>query len=134
MAAYLIERLSIRYKVSGKSLSSEGTRRLLAHEWPGNVRELAHELERSLIFEENDSLDLVMLAGAGKTDVPGGMTSDLWFNPAFQFPEDGFDIEEAVLDIINHALRQTNQNVSAAARLLGVNRDYIRYRLSGKKS
>ncbi|SVD89175.1 uncharacterized protein METZ01_LOCUS442029, partial [marine metagenome] len=26
-----------------------------------------------------------------------------------------------------------NQNVSAAARLLGVNRDYIRYRRSGKK-
>jgi len=61
------------------------------------------------------------------------MRSDQWFNPAFQYPEKGFNIEEAVLEMIDHALKQTNQNVSAAARLLGVNRDYIRYRRSGKK-
>jgi DNA-binding protein Fis len=30
-------------------------------------------------------------------------------------------------------LQQTNNNVSAAARLLGVSRDFLRYRLSGGK-
>ena len=43
-----------------------------------------------------------------------------------------FSLEEAILRLINHALKQTNQNVSAAARLLGVSRDYLRYRLSGR--
>jgi hypothetical protein len=33
------------------------------------------------------------------------------------------------LHIIEHALRQTSGNVSAAARLIGVPRDYIRYRV-----
>ena len=134
IAEHLIERLSVRYKVKGKHLSQLGIQRLLAYEWPGNVRELSHELERSLIFEENDSLDLVMLAGPSDLEVIGGLDSDQWFNEAFQFPENGFNIEKAVLELIEHALRQTNQNVSAAARLLGVNRDYIRYRRSGKKS
>ncbi|MCL5096095.1 MAG: helix-turn-helix domain-containing protein [Candidatus Omnitrophica bacterium] len=34
---------------------------------------------------------------------------------------------------MQHALTQCNHNVSAAARLLGVSRDYLRYRLAGKK-
>ncbi len=133
MAAHLIQQLSVRYKVSGKRLSSKGIQRMLSYSWPGNVRELSHELERSFIFEESDALDLAMLAGVDPKDEEAFLSDDVWFNPAYRFPERGFDIEEAVLDIINHALKQTNDNVSAAARLLGVNRDYIRYRLSGKK-
>jgi DNA-binding NtrC family response regulator len=36
--------------------------------------------------------------------------------------------------LIQHALKQSGNNVSAAARLLGVSRDYLRYRLAGQKS
>jgi transcriptional regulator with GAF, ATPase, and Fis domain len=32
------------------------------------------------------------------------------------------------------ALKQANNNVAAAARSLGVTRDYVRYRLSAKNS
>lgn len=134
MAAHLIQSLSKRYQVNGKRLSETGRKKLLAYAWPGNVRELAHELERSLIFEEKDELDLAMLAGGEPSDGEPGLRPDQWFNPLFEFPESGFDIEEAVRVIIEHALKQTNHNVSAAARLLGTNRDFIRYRLSGKKS
>lgn len=134
LASHLIVTLSKRYKVSGKHLSEIGRRKLLAYDWPGNVRELAHELERSLIFEDKDDLDLAMLAGEDGALEAEGLQADQWFNPCFEFPDSGFDIEEAVLELIQHALKQTNHNVSAAARLLGTNRDYIRYRLSGKKA
>ncbi|MGY8672751.1 MAG: helix-turn-helix domain-containing protein, partial [Verrucomicrobiia bacterium] len=56
-----------------------------------------------------------------------------WLKAGFQYPEEGFQLEEAINRLIRLALRQKNENVSAAARLLGVSRDYIRYRLSGKK-
>lgn len=135
LATYLISRLSQRYKVEGKHMSPKGIERLLAYGWPGNVRELAHELERSLIFEENDALELVMLAGVDPAGTSNSyLSDDTLLNPGFEFPDEGFSIEEAILEIIQLALNQTNQNVSAAARLLGVNRDYIRYRLSDKKS
>ena len=45
---------------------------------------------------------------------------------------DGFELEKAIDQLIHLALRQTDNNVSAAARLLGVSRDYLRYRLSAK--
>ena len=54
-------------------------------------------------------------------------------SPGFRFPDEGFDLEKAISELINRALQQTDNNVSAAARLLGVTRDYLRYRLSGQK-
>lgn len=133
LAQSLLDKLALRYKSGARNLSQLGLQRLVNYEWPGNVRELAHELERSLIFEDGEELDLNMLAHADGDPGSGSLSPEQWFNPTFQFPEEGFQIEEAVLKMIQHALDQTNQNVSAAARLLGVNRDYIRYRLSQKK-
>ena len=58
---------------------------------------------------------------------------DQWFKADFQMPEHGFDLENAIRRLIDHALAQSDGNVSAAARRLGVTRDYLRYRLSGQK-
>jgi DNA-binding NtrC family response regulator len=130
LAEQLLERLCRKHRVPVKRLGAEGRRRLMAHAWPGNVRELAHELERSVVFEEGPELQLESLqATGGRVDIgPDG-----WFNASFRFPEEGFDLEQAIRRLIEHALAQTGQNVSAAARLLGVTRDYLRYRLSGDK-
>jgi hypothetical protein len=57
-----------------------------------------------------------------------------WFHSGFVFPAEGFDLEQAIERLIQHALKQAGNNVSAAARLLGVTRDYVRYRLAGRKA
>lgn len=138
----LLARLTRRHRLRPKKLSAVGQRRLLAYAWPGNVRELAHELERALVFEESDEIELVQLMGAG-VSIPGPTfetqgpdnpahppSSDPpWFNPAFQFSESGFQLENAILYLVNLAMNQANGNISGAARLLGVTRDYLRYRL-----
>lgn len=136
LAELYLQRLSKRHRVNTKTINAAGRKNLLAYSWPGNVRELAHELERSIVFEDADALDFhtlgrraVSLAGPDG----GGPGSD-WFNERYVFPPEGFSLEESIMHLINHALKQTNQNVSAAARLLGVSRDYLRYRLSGKTS
>ena len=46
----------------------------------------------------------------------------------FEFPDEGFSLEGTINEIIQRAVNQSEGNVSAAARLLGVPRDYIRYR------
>jgi DNA-binding protein Fis len=48
------------------------------------------------------------------------------------FPESGFSLEAAINRLLQLALSQTDGNVSAAARLLGVPRDFVRYRLGLK--
>ncbi|MEY3609135.1 MAG: Bacterial regulatory protein Fis family, partial [Verrucomicrobiota bacterium] len=49
--------------------------------------------------------------------------------PDFVFPDGGFSLERAIDELVQRALRQAGGNVSGAARLLGVSRDVVRYRL-----
>jgi DNA-binding NtrC family response regulator len=129
LANLLAGRLCRRHRLPVKAISATGQQRLAAHPWPGNVRELAHELERAIVFEDSAELDFASLQGSGKAIGPDG-----WLNPDYRFPEQGFDLERAIRRLIDHALSQTNNNVSAAARRLGVTRDYLRYRLTGQQS
>jgi DNA-binding NtrC family response regulator len=131
LAGLLIRRICRRHKLPEKPLSSPARQRLTLYPWPGNVRELAHELERAIVFEEGAELELNHLPLPGASAAGAGLAGDHWFNDRFVFPEQGFAMEEAIQRIIRHALKQTDNNVSAAARLLGVSRDYIRYRLEG---
>jgi DNA-binding NtrC family response regulator len=133
LAERYLEHLGRRHRLPGRKLSEGARRRIRSHAWPGNVRELAHELERALVFEEAEVLDLPQLPGGGQESADETTVAGCWFNLDFTFPEQGFDLEASIQFLIQRALRQTDGNVSAAARLLGVSRDYVRYRLAGQK-
>lgn len=136
LAAALANRLSRRHRLPVRPISETGNRRLLGYAWPGNVRELSHEIERALVFEEGAELGFDQLMGVSAVPIAAsielGNETD-WFNPSFRFPDSGFLLEDAILRLIHQALQQTGGNVSGAARLLGVSRDFLRYRLGGWK-
>jgi DNA-binding NtrC family response regulator len=123
LARHLLTRLALRHRLPGLRLSPAGEARLLAQPWRGNVRELAHELERAAIFGGAGPLDFKHL---GEPTDTAGVT---WKNPAWQLPAEGFSLDLAIDELIAHALRETNDNVSAAARRLGVTREFLRHRL-----
>ena len=81
--------------------------------------------------EKGGELDL-SISGGGKTETAGINAGD-WLNPSFSFPETGIDLEKELLRLIKLAIDQANGNVSQAARILGVPRDYVRYRLQKKE-
>jgi two-component system, NtrC family, response regulator AtoC len=132
LADLLMVRLCQRHRLAGKKITPAGRQRLLAYRWPGNVRELAHELERAIVFEDSDELTFENLQTPIDTAAP--VSEAAWFNPNFRFPAQGFSLEAALGLFIQQALKQSGNNVSAAARLLGVSRDYLRYRLAGKQT
>jgi DNA-binding NtrC family response regulator len=132
LAGILMEQLCRRHRLAAKQISPAGRQRLLAWPWPGNVRELAHELERAIVFEDGDVLDFENLQTPIDPSMPLEPTD--WLRTDFVFPAEGFKLEDAISRLVRQALTQSNGNVSAAARLLGVSRDYLRYRLSTKQS
>ena len=88
---------------------------------------MAHEIERAVVLGGEEALSFAQLAAApvaGSVARDGGI-----LRPDFVFPESGFSMEAAIDEMVLRALRQANENVSAAARLLGVSRDVVRYRL-----
>lgn len=129
LAEELLARVCRRYGQKVPVIPPEGKSRLLAHRWPGNVRELAHEIERAVVFGGEQGLAFPHLGGA---DGDGAARS--WMRRDFVFPESGFSLESAIDDIVARAMKQAEGNVSAAARLLGVSRDVVRYRLKGGRS
>ena len=128
LAHHLLERIARRHRLKDVSISSSGEARLLAKRWRGNARELAHEIEREVIFCRGTQLDFAHL-GEPPVVAPAG-----WRDPKWRLPEQGFSIEDVVTDLVEEALRETNHNLSAAARRLGVTREFLRYRLNGEKS
>ena len=126
LAKHLLEKLCKRHQVKTKPISTKGQARLLSHPWRGNVRELNHELERTIVFEDGDEWEFLSLPASNENN-NNGNNNEL-INEKFNFPKEGFSLEETIGRIIQHAITQSGGNVSAAARLLDVPRDYIRYR------
>ncbi len=123
LARHLLARIALRHHRTGLSISPAGESRLLAQPWRGNVRELAHELERAVIFGPDAPLDFVHLGGSAPA-------AGSWRNPAWRMPESGFSLDAVTNELVAEALRETGDNVSAAARRLGVTREFVRYRVA----
>ena len=130
LAEELLARVARRYGMKAPGIPAEGRARLLAYPWPGNVRELAHEVERAVVFGGDRGLAFANLGATAAA--ASNATGSGWLRPDFVFPESGFALETAIDELVGHAVNQAAGNVSAAARLLGVSRDVVRYRLKGK--
>jgi len=128
LAEELLARVSRRYGQKPAAIPAEGKTRLRAHRWPGNVRELAHEIERAVVFGGERGLQFAHLGDTAAADPAAD-----WLRAGFVFPSTGFSLEAAIDRLVGQAVRQAEGNVSAAARLLGVSRDVVRYRLKGER-
>ncbi len=128
LARHLLERIAQRHRLTGLTITPDGEARLRGQRWRGNVRELAHEIERAVVFSQRPALDFAHLGGVAE------LPPAAWLNPAWRLPPEGFSMEQVIDDLVACALRETNHNVAAAARRLGVTREFLRYRLSHPKS
>lgn len=133
LANRLLGQLCRRHRLPMRRITEEGRRRMLAYRWPGNVRELAHELERGLVFEESAALDFAHLPMSGTRSAQLSADPDDWLNPMYDFSKEEFVLEDAVSRLVQIALKLSDGNMTGAARMLGVTRDFIRYRLYGDR-
>jgi two-component system, NtrC family, response regulator AtoC len=127
LGKHMLERIARRHRLKDLSISPAGKARIIAHRWPGNARELAHAIEREVIFARGPHLDFESL---GAPPPPAAMG---WRNPAWRVPDEGFSIDAVITDLVEEVLRETEHNISATARRLGVTREFLRYRLNGQK-
>ena len=94
----------------------------MAYDWPGNVRELENVIERSIVLCNGRSTAARTTSSSTRT-VRGPRS-----RPTF-LPE-GMNLDQYEQSIIREALRRADGNKSQAARLLGITRNALRYRLS----
>jgi len=110
---------------SGKGvegITPEAMQILVNYHWPGNVRELQNIVERACALAKSTVLDVADI----HLDTRPAKTA----NGATGFLPDGMTLEQWEDEMVQEALRRANGNKSQAARLLGLSRNALRYRLS----
>ncbi len=122
LARRFLDRHAARYGRGRVTLSPAAEDLLRRHRWPGNVRELRNLMEQAVLLSAGEVLaaeDLHL------SPVPIATVE----TPAAVPPEAGMRLEDAERSLLVGALQKTGHNVTQAARLLGITRDTLRYRM-----
>jgi DNA-binding NtrC family response regulator len=125
LVQFFIDKFNADFKKSVRGISPEALEILKRYPWPGNVRELKNIIERVLILETSERIEV--------GDLPPEIASFSDAKPAAKlvdhFPAGGLSLEEVEKDLISKALARAGGNQSRAAELLGISRDTLRYRI-----
>ncbi|MES1257379.1 MAG: sigma-54 dependent transcriptional regulator [Acidobacteriota bacterium] len=122
LANHFVEKLIPEMGGRVTGITDAAIDKLMQYSWPGNVRELENVIERSIVMALREKLDAADIRldmnlrprqTAGEPGLPEGMSLD-------QFEQ----------DLIKNALKKADGNKSQAARLLGLTRNALRYRLT----
>ena len=115
-----------RYGRPSLALTPAAERALMAYPWPGNVRELRNVVEEAALLASGDAIGPEHLGPcAPGTAAPAVGAAVL----GGAFPDEGLDLEALERRLVEQALEKAQWNVTRAAKLLGLTRDTMRYRI-----
>lgn len=106
-----------------EKISPEAMELLNQYDWPGNVRELENIIERAVILAKTDTIR--------SGDLPLTSTRVVSIEERVKelLSSGGLSLGELEKQIIIEALRSTNHNQSRAAKLIGISRSTLCYRM-----
>ncbi|HBW09319.1 regulatory protein, Fis family [Stutzerimonas kunmingensis] len=141
LAEHFIQRFHEEYGKITLGLSDRALEACLHYSWPGNIRELENIIERGIILTdpnesisvpalftrppEEHSIDSARVSSDGVLVSPSSGRGN-WVS---QLLSSGLSLDEIEQSLMQEAMRQANGNVSGAARLLGLSRPALAYRL-----
>jgi DNA-binding NtrC family response regulator len=122
LANHFVHKLAPETGSRVESITDAAMEKLMQYHWPGNVRELENVIERSLVMCLGTQLDAadIKLENAPR---PRPQTEN-------HFLPEGMTLDTYEQELIREALRRADGNKSQAARLLGLTRNALRYRLT----
>lgn len=121
---HFVQKFNKDYHKNIKGITPEAHVFLKTYPWPGNVRELKNLIERIAILENNTMIGISHLPTEIRS---GGMPRST--QPNYPIPMEGVNLEDVEKNFITEALRKTAGNQSRAAKLLGITRHTLRYRM-----
>lgn len=124
LAKHFFEHFAEAHALDSPTFSRQALKSLRSYKWPGNVRELRNLCER---------LSILL---AGRVIEPENLPHEFTYGREskvadieFKLPEAGVQLDALEANMIHQALARTNGNRSKSARLLGISRDTLLYRI-----
>ena len=122
---YFIESYNQSFHRDVEAVSAPALKQLQTYPWPGNIRELRNVVERMVIFNKGDTIELNHLPAEIRyaTDAAGNDGCP------FILPETGIALADVEKSLVRQALDRTEGNQTEAARLLDISRFALRNRM-----
>jgi two-component system, NtrC family, response regulator AtoC len=122
---FFVDRFNEQFKKGFIRISKEAEDRILSYRWPGNIRELRNAVERIILLENGDVIEGRHLAFlTGKDESKEAPTPS---KPSI--PSQGVVLDDVEKEYILEALRMKKGNKIQAAKLLGISRSALLYRM-----
>lgn len=123
LITHFLAMMAKTHSIATPTFSKQALKVLKAYSWPGNIRELRNLCERLSILLagrviEPENLPLEFIA---RSNAPVAAN--------FTLPERGIQLDSLEADLIYQALNRTKGNRSKSAKLLGLSRDTLLYRM-----
>lgn len=127
LADYFVQVYCTTNQLPKKRIAETAMTALKKYAWPGNVRELENAIQRMVLMCNGDTIDLADLpADIAQSAERGGRGH-------FHLSASGIKLNDEVeayeKRLVETALQQSRQDKTAAAKLLGVDRNRINYLL-----
>jgi DNA-binding NtrC family response regulator len=131
---YFLEIFNKKYGKRFEKISPEAEEILVNHPWKGNVRELKNAIERITLLEDAlevkpEHLDFLSPSAAFPLRFKGEREKEPQEFPPSKIPSSGICLDEVIKQIISTAYKQTDKNQVQTAKLLGITRNTLLYRL-----
>jgi DNA-binding NtrC family response regulator len=124
LAHHFIKKDNIKFRKNIQGLEKDAENLFQEYDWPGNVRELKNAIERAMIFEQGT------LVSSKHLPIQLDAASDSPSTPSpIKPPENSLSLEAAEKELLLKALHKAKGNKSQAAKILGISRDTLRYRV-----
>jgi DNA-binding NtrC family response regulator len=124
LANFFVSQDNIRFRKNIQGFSKEAKKLFLDYEWPGNVRELKNSIERAMIFEQGPYITAKHLPFHSDRK-----PSTYAMPPKTQVLGRTITLADAEKNLLARALHKAHGNISKAAKILGITRDAMRYKI-----
>ncbi len=121
LLSHFMSKFAMKMKREALVIDDKAMEYLVNYSWKGNIRELENLVERMVILSRTGLVTLENLPKEIRI-------KDDQANP-FYLPESGINLDEVEKDLIEQAMERTGNNQTQAAKLLGISRHTLLYRL-----
>jgi DNA-binding NtrC family response regulator len=141
LVTFMLDKIAPMYGKSFQRVSDGAMRALMGYEWPGNDLELENLVERGFLLDPSvEQIEVEHLFAHGAPQPPrgaqvenGGLVGNVRDAERMQVYEslldDHFDLQAHENQLLQLAVRRAGGNLTHAARLLGISRRQLAYRL-----
>jgi len=125
---FFIDRYNMRFEREIEGVSDEAGRLLQSYDWPGNVREIRNVVERAMVLADDNVLQPQNLS-LGSEELAPVTAATAAPAPEPPPPPGAASLDEVERGMLVQALEKCGGNQTRAAKMLGVTRDTLRYRI-----